>query len=25
MEELMDGSAPPIQVAALLAMMRVRG
>ncbi len=25
MEELMDGAAPPIQVAALLAMMRVRG
>ena len=25
MEELMDGSAPPVQVAALLAMMRVRG
>jgi len=25
MEELMDGSAPPLQVAALLAMMRVRG
>jgi anthranilate phosphoribosyltransferase len=25
MEELMDGAAPPVQVAALLAMMRVRG
>ena len=25
MEELMDGAAPPLQVAALLAMMRVRG
>ena len=25
MEELMDGTAPPVQVAALLAMMRVRG
>ncbi len=25
MEELMDGAAPPMQVAALLAMMRVRG
>ncbi len=25
MEELMDGSAPPVQVAPLLAMMRVRG
>jgi len=25
MEELMDGAAPPIQVAALLAMLRVRG
>jgi anthranilate phosphoribosyltransferase len=25
MEELMDGSAPPVQVAALLAMMRLRG
>jgi anthranilate phosphoribosyltransferase len=25
MEQLMDGSAPPVQVAALLAMMRVRG
>jgi anthranilate phosphoribosyltransferase len=25
MEELMNGSAPPVQVAALLAMMRVRG
>ncbi|MEO8511857.1 MAG: anthranilate phosphoribosyltransferase, partial [Chloroflexota bacterium] len=25
MEELMDGSAPPLQVAALLAMLRLRG